>query len=299
MYYYRIFYIHLFEKIPKNSFYLKFCELLNVKPRSKNKKYVHYLQLLDEFIKKYIVTDQELIDKVQGYIPEYYNGSNNLLLAQDILYCMLDKEINIKSIIKQFLIQAKEGSLKTSLYPKTFRGLEMKVSFGQGNPSKIPFIGLLKKPNTITQGIYPVFLFFKKINRLVLAYGISETKSTNYNWDYNKDLKTIDEWYNIEFNSPPYRYGKSFIKGIYDTNIALDEERLMTDLDELISEYQNIDFNSNYWIFQGNPKIFDVETALREKFLTDWTVSAHKDKIKIGDKVILWVTGEKAGCYAI
>ena len=283
----------------KNSFYLKFCDLLNVKPKSKNKKYVHYLQLLDEFIKKYIVTDQELIDKVQGYIPEYYNGSNNLLLAQDILYCMLDKEKNIKSIIKQFLIQAKEGSLKTSLYPKTFRDLEMKVSFGQGNPSKIPFIGFLKKPNTITQGIYPVFLFFKKINRLVLAYGISETKSTDYNWAYNKDLRTIDEWYNTEFNSPPYRYGRSFIKGIYDTNIALDEERLMTDLDELISEYQNIDFNSNYWIFQGNPKIFDVETALRKKFLTDWTVSAHKDKIKIGDKVILWITGEKAGCYAL
>lgn len=54
----------------------------------------------------------------------------------------------------------------------------------------------------------------------------------------------------------------------------------------------------NYWIFQGNPK-FDFETALREEILTDWTVSAHKDKIKVGDKVILWITGDQSGCYAL
>jgi hypothetical protein len=55
----------------------------------------------------------------------------------------------------------------------------------------------------------------------------------------------------------------------------------------------------NYWIFQGNPKVFDFETALRDEILTDWTVSAHKDKIKTGDKVILWITGDKSGCYAL
>ena len=54
----------------------------------------------------------------------------------------------------------------------------------------------------------------------------------------------------------------------------------------------------NYWIFQGNPKVFDFETALRNEILTDWTVSAHKAKIKPGDLVILWITGNKAGCYA-
>ncbi|MCB0536611.1 MAG: EVE domain-containing protein [Bacteroidetes bacterium] len=55
----------------------------------------------------------------------------------------------------------------------------------------------------------------------------------------------------------------------------------------------------NYWIFQGNPKVFDFETALRNEILTDWTVSAHKDKIKVGDKVILWITGNQSGCYAL
>ncbi|MEP6646614.1 MAG: AAA family ATPase [Saprospiraceae bacterium] len=56
---------------------------------------------------------------------------------------------------------------------------------------------------------------------------------------------------------------------------------------------------TNYWVFQCNPSDFDFETALTNKKLNSWTISAHKDKIKKGDKVILWVTGKKAGCYAL
>ena len=57
--------------------------------------------------------------------------------------------------------------------------------------------------------------------------------------------------------------------------------------------------NSNYWIFQGNPNAFDFETAIRNNLLEDWTVSAHRDKIKIGDKVILWISGKFSGCYSL
>jgi 5-methylcytosine-specific restriction protein B len=57
--------------------------------------------------------------------------------------------------------------------------------------------------------------------------------------------------------------------------------------------------NSKYWIFQGNPTVFDFETAIRNSLLEDWTVSAHKDKIKIGDKVILWISGKNSGCYSL
>lgn len=57
--------------------------------------------------------------------------------------------------------------------------------------------------------------------------------------------------------------------------------------------------NVNYWIFQGNPNAFDFETAIRNNLLEEWTVSAHKDKIKISDKVILWISGKNSGCYAL
>ena len=68
---------------------------------------------------------------------------------------------------------------------------------------------------------------------------------------------------------------------------------------EISDEWNDERKKVNYWIFQGNPAVFNIEKALRDEILTDWTVSAHKDKIKVGDKVILWVTGKNPGCYAL
>jgi Cdc6-like AAA superfamily ATPase len=134
----------------KYSFYKKYCKLLGIKEAKKNEKYPHYLTLIDELIEKYIEPDSKLIEQVKRIIPQFYDGTSHKLLAQDILFQMLDNK--------------------------------------------------------------------------------AETRC---------------------------------------------------------------------WIFQGNPKVFDFETALRDEILTDWTVSAHKDKIKVGDKVILWITGNQSGCYAL
>lgn len=56
---------------------------------------------------------------------------------------------------------------------------------------------------------------------------------------------------------------------------------------------------TNYWIFQGNPEVYDIVNALKAAHLKSWKVAAHKDKIKKGDKVIIWQTGKNAGCYAL
>lgn len=58
------------------------------------------------------------------------------------------------------------------------------------------------------------------------------------------------------------------------------------------------DEETSFWIFQGNPKIFDVETYLTVKSQIVWTVSRYKDEISIGDNVLIWVSGENSGVYA-
>ncbi len=78
-----------------------------------------------------------------------------------------------------------------------------------------------------------------------------------------------------------------------------DKTRLLLAQDVLYQMFVMNNTETNYWIFQGNPTVFDFETALRNEILTDWTVSAHKERMKVGDKVILWITGSKAGCYAL
>jgi Cdc6-like AAA superfamily ATPase len=77
----------------KASFYGKYCKVLDVPQAKKNEKYAHYLELIEELIDNYISTDQALIDQVKDLIPEYYDGTNHLLLAQDILYQVLDQDV--------------------------------------------------------------------------------------------------------------------------------------------------------------------------------------------------------------
>lgn len=116
----------------KSTFYLEFCKLLDVKPTDKNEKYVHYLELLNQFIDDYIATDDELIGLVKSLIPEYYDGTNNLLLAQDILYTMLDRklEINYKEQFSSWLNELNnEGSNKSGSYLRAIDLLQEKLDY--------------------------------------------------------------------------------------------------------------------------------------------------------------------------
>ena len=72
----------------------------------------------------------------------------------------------------KFLKQAKTDDLKTKHFTDSYQGLKVKVSFGQGNQAIIPWISFLKKPHTTSKGIYPVYLYYKNIETLFLAYGI-------------------------------------------------------------------------------------------------------------------------------
>ncbi|MBK9176619.1 MAG: EVE domain-containing protein [Flavobacteriales bacterium] len=55
----------------------------------------------------------------------------------------------------------------------------------------------------------------------------------------------------------------------------------------------------SYWIFRGYPQFYDTVGALAAGAVRTWSVTAHHDKLKPGDKAIIWVTGPQSGCYAL
>lgn len=55
----------------------------------------------------------------------------------------------------------------------------------------------------------------------------------------------------------------------------------------------------NYWLFQSNPNIFQLKEALRAGLFFSFPVKQHKNKIKLGDKVILWQKGRSSGVFAL
>jgi 5-methylcytosine-specific restriction protein B len=78
----------------KNSFYKKYCELLGIKQRKKNEKYIHYLELVDDFIENYIKPDTELLQLLNENLPKgVFEDKHYKLLAQDILYRTLDDKL--------------------------------------------------------------------------------------------------------------------------------------------------------------------------------------------------------------
>ena len=53
------------------------------------------------------------------------------------------------------------------------------------------------------------------------------------------------------------------------------------------------------WIFQGNPKIYDIGRAVRSLREDTWLVQQHKDDIRKGDRVYLWQSGPDGGIVAV
>lgn len=53
------------------------------------------------------------------------------------------------------------------------------------------------------------------------------------------------------------------------------------------------------WIFQVNPKIYDLEGALGELPKIDWLVTSYRKEVCIGDLVFLWEAGSNAGIVAL
>ncbi len=88
------------------------------------------------------------------------------------------------------------------------------------------------------------------------------------------------------------------------TNAALPENAYKDQHRNILTQdilYVALDKNQdpNYWVFQCNPEQYDIFTEWQNATKSTWTVSAHKKEIHLGDKVILWVTGNRSGCYGL
>jgi hypothetical protein len=124
--------------------------------------------------------------------------------------------------INNFIIQAQKGDLKTSFYPKEWQDLKVRVSFGMGAPARVPWISLLASEMATSNGIYPVYLYYKDLQTLILAYGVSETEQSLQSWpaDIINSTQTIAGY----FNQKIPRYGDSFVFKSY--KIVTNENKI-------------------------------------------------------------------------
>ena len=187
---------------------------------------------------------------------------------------------DIKEILDEFIIQAGTDNLRTSHYSKEYSDLRMKVSFGQGVPARVPWIAIIAPEMQVHHGFYPVYLYFKALNKLILAYGISETVEFHMTWpEEGKENRSIITDY---LTTEVPRYGDSYVFKAYAPEIAgnqvnyLDDEsgkRLSPDdldreLKQLINDYKKF---VSIEIQDEDGKVVGSHTGF-----TDYTIGQRK-----------------------
>lgn len=228
--------------------------------------------------------------------------------------------INTIVLIANRINNFKEGTLLTNgsrleLYTlfnsiKKSDNLEnLKVSLNQNLNSYLPHLFSVIKHSQNPQ-LYPIYYkFWKNILREVFDLNDNYDNfcefyrtmpQDNRHLVFGSYLGTIGLQIgkNIKNDFPQLQLYSKEYKYLIDDVINI--EPYSSTLNESLSIQNKINtINCNYWIFQGSPKIYNTIAALNANAVKTWTVSAHKDKIKPGDKFILWLTGANAGCYAL
>ena len=187
---------------------------------------------------------------------------------------------DIKYELSKFILQANSDSLKTSEYSKEYDDLNMKVSFGQGVKARVPWISFTSNEMSTNNGYYPVFLYYRDLNILILAFGISETNEFPESWSYET---TSGKQKISEFINNPARYGDSYVFKSYEIEVKNDSvlykqnnqeinpELLTANLNEIINIYKkHVDIEIKKETSVVSSGLFYMEKQLEDFIIENW-----------------------------
>ena len=164
----------------------------------------------------------------------------------------------------------------------SYRGLSVKASIGMtGAISKIPWISYCAKGQETQKGIYPVLLFYgtpefteknknhSTVKKIVLAYGVSATKTPDVLWGAEVETKkTIGESFiDWKYKTSDYginKYNSSYVYKTYDWTDDVDYDNIQNDIDALITVYLGILENFS---INTSPIIPLKKTSLMQVFI--------------------------------
>ena len=194
-------------------------------------------------------------------------------------------------LVQAFLLQAQTDNLKTSHYPKEFKGLRMKVSFGQGVPARVPWISFFTPEMSTSNGFYPVFLYYKAEKALILSLGVSETHDFGKSWDpaITESYPTVAE----VVQNPP-RYGDSWAFRTYKLDdrdmppLLYGERGLVNaaqvdeDLDEALALFaRNLETELKDSTSSLSSGLFYMEKQLEDFIISNWELSGFGETLEL------------------
>lgn len=167
-------------------------------------------------------------------------------------------EYNLRKLVASMWEHRKNKDFERKSLMTSYRGLSVKASIGMtGVISKIPWISYCAEGQETQKGIYPVLLFYGTpefleknknhtiVKKIVLAYGISATKTPDILWGAEVEFKKtigdsfIDWGYKTSDNGIK-KYNSSYVYKTYDWTDDVDYDIIQKDIDALITVYLEI-----------------------------------------------------------
>ena len=200
----------------------------------------------------------------------------------------------VKDLLVRFIQQAHDNNLQTALYgklssdwlAKNYLGIQMKVSFGQGSPARVPWIAFLSSEMSVSNGYYPVYLYYKKQGLLILAYGVSETNCFEESWppEIQKQHQKIKD--GLGGSAP--RYGDSFIFKQYRVDptsqpeLNATNQELTQDLKQILKEYiQAVQVTLKDPKSSITKGVFYLEKQLEDFLVNNWENTALANNLEL------------------
>lgn len=190
--------------------------------------------------------------------------------------------MNFNKLLSEYISQSQTKNMRYSHYPKEYSGLKMKLGFGMGIPAKVTWIAFTAPEIKVSDGFYPVFLYYKKQKKLILAYGLSIWHPSDEGWpnDVIDSLQTIGEF----FNDKHVNYSNSFVFKSYDVNVKNKKisissdgmnkslESLEKDLEKILNTYKkcvHLEISNIESI--ENKGLFYMEKQLEDFIIHNWS----------------------------
>lgn len=205
---------------------------------------------------------------------------------------------SVQPWLKDFLKQAdQESSQSTKTYPVTYEGLKVKVSFGFGNFATIPWIAFLAQGQEVSDGIYPVILYYKEHDELILAYGISDTNKPRLQWHFaSSPPVTVMEHLHSTVGVYPKKYGQSYYAFSQKVSQGINYAQFDQELDKVIRNYLPLFSTSNpepatepqtLAPTKSANKPYLLEDALSDLFIPLPTVESIVKRLAVKKNIIL------------
>jgi 5-methylcytosine-specific restriction enzyme B len=194
-------------------------------------------------------------------ISDFNNNTEKAFkILRDLGFDVITKANTTKPNIHDFIKVASEqvtgqGTTETAkryiTNNKGFKNeLKIEITFGVGRASAIPWIAFTGFRQSVKNGIYPVYLYYKKFKKLLLAYGVSEKNNPIKQWHLPENTKSVEEYLKLEIGRSPERYGNSFVFKAYDTNFLPSNDELEKDLAMILNKYISLMQNRKIEIFE-------------------------------------------------